>query len=177
MTRHVAFLRGVNLGRRQTKSADLVKVFEGLGYSGVKTLIASGNVLFDTDSPRGLQAAIEGALGKQFGFDIGVVLRSIDELRAMIAADPFGKVDAAADVARHVLMFAQPLKPKPKLADVPGDYEVARIDTRDIYFVVHKKPDGTYLGRSALGEVDKLLAGAGLSTMRNWNTIEKAAGK
>ena len=43
------------------------------------------------------------------------------------------------------------------------------------YFVVHKKPDGTFLGRSAIGEIDKDLPKGALVTMRNWNTIEKAA--
>ena len=56
MTRYLAFLRGVNLGKRQTKSADLKAVFESLGYAGVKTLITSGNVLFETGAPKGLKA-------------------------------------------------------------------------------------------------------------------------
>ena len=49
MTRHVAFLRGINLGKRQVKSADLVDAFAAMGFDNVKTLLASGNVLFDAD--------------------------------------------------------------------------------------------------------------------------------
>lgn len=46
--KYVAFLRGINLGKRQIKMNDLQKVFIDLGFSSVKTLIASGNVLFET---------------------------------------------------------------------------------------------------------------------------------
>lgn len=174
MTRYVAFLRGVNLGKRQTKSADLKAVFESLGFEGVKTLIASGNVLFETEAASGLKSEIETALADRFGFEIGVVLRSLDELKAMIASRPFAEAPGD-DVALHVLLFAEPMAAKPKLANVKGDYDVARIHNREIFFVVHRKPDGTFLGRSALGEIDKDLPKGALATMRNWNTIEKAA--
>lgn len=178
MTRYAAFLRGVNLGKRQTKSADLKAVFESLGFEGVGTLIASGNVVFEAKPSKGLRETIEKALKAKFGFEIGVVLRSFDELRAMIASKPFAKADPKADINKHVLMFAEPMKtPLPNLDRVAGDYEVARLDPTDIFFVVHKKADGTYLGRSALGEIDKLLPKGHLVTMRNWNTIEKAAAK
>jgi uncharacterized protein (DUF1697 family) len=177
MTRYVAFLRGVNLGKRQTKSADLVATFENLGFDGVKTLIASGNVLFETAAAKGLQGKIEKALKERFGFEIGVILRSMDELNAMIASEPFATADPQADTNFHVLLFAEPMKTKLKVEPVAGDYEAARIDEDAIYFVVHKKPDGTYLGRSALGDVLKPVEKAHLVTMRNWNTIEKAVTK
>jgi uncharacterized protein (DUF1697 family) len=174
MTRYVAFLRGVNLGKRQTRSVDLRAVFESLGFDGVKTLITSGNVLFEAGAPKDLKGRIETALKDHFGFEIGVVLRSLDELQAIIASKPFAKAPKE-DAALHVLLFAEPMTPKPKLKDVKGDFEIARIDDREIYFVVHKKPDGTFLGRSAIGDIDKDLPKGALVTMRNWNTIEKAA--
>jgi uncharacterized protein (DUF1697 family) len=102
------------------------------------------------------------------------VLRSLDELKAMIASQPFAKAPKA-DVALHVLLISEPLTPKPTLAGVDGDFEIARIDDREIYFIVHKKPDGTFLGRSSIGDIDKTLPKGALVTMRNWNTIEKAA--
>jgi uncharacterized protein (DUF1697 family) len=174
MTRYVAFLRGVNLGKRQTKSADLKVVFESLGFEGVRTLITSGNVLFETGSAKGLKTRIEKALADHFGFEIGVVLRALDELKALIASKPFAKAPKE-EVALHVLLFAEPMTTRPKLAGIEGDFEIARIDDREIFFVVHKKPDGTFLGRSAIGDIDKDLPKGALVTMRNWNTIEKAA--
>jgi uncharacterized protein (DUF1697 family) len=122
-----------------------------------------------------LQPRIEAALKNRFGFEVGTVLRSADELQAMVESKPFASAHDKADVALHVLLFAEPMSPLPSLPGVPGDYDVARIDPREIYFVLHKKPDGTYLGRSALGTVDNLLPKGHLVTMRNWNTILKAA--
>lgn len=177
MTRYAAFLRGVNLGKRQTKSADLKAIFEELGFDGVRTLISSGNVLFETKSAKGLKGKIETALEKRFGFAVGVVLRTHDELETMLGSKPFAKVDPEADVKFHVLMFAAAMaEPLPKLPGIPGDYDIARVDPREIYIVAHKKPDGGYLAGGALDKLDKLLPKGHLVTMRNWNTIEKAVG-
>lgn len=175
MTRYVAFLRGVNIGKRQTKSADLKAVFESLGYTGVKTLITSGNVLFETGAAKGLKTKIETALADHFGFEIGVVLRSLDELKAMIATKPFAKADPEADATFHVLLFAEPMRTRITIAPVAGDYEAARVDDDAIFFIAYRKPDGTYLGRSKLGDALKPIEKGHLVTMRNWNTIEKAA--
>ena len=71
----------------------------------------------------------------------------------------------SGDILRRITLPSPP-QPAPR---------VARIDPRDVYFVVHKKPDGTYTGHSALGQVDKLFPKGTLITMRNWNTILKAA--
>jgi uncharacterized protein (DUF1697 family) len=150
-------------------------VFESLGYEDVKTLITSGNVVFETGTSKGLKGKIEKALKDHFGFEIGVVLRSLDDLKAMIASKPFAKADPKADANFHVLLFAEPMKTPLKIAPVAGDYEAARIDADAIYFIAYKKPDGTYLGRSKLGDALKPLEKGHLVTMRNWNTIEKAA--
>lgn len=177
MTRYAAFLRGVNLGKRTVKSADLRAALEGMGYSDVRTLIASGNVLFETaarDRVK-LRATLETGLEKAFGFKIGVVLRSIDEIKAMIASAPFAAVDPEADATFHALMFAEPMDARIDIEPVPGDYEAARVDDDTIYIIAYKKPDGTYLGNSALADVLKPIDKAHLTTMRNWNTIEKAA--
>ena len=62
MTRYAAFLRGVNLGKRTVKSAELKAAFEALGFENVKTLLASGNVLFDTKPSKSLKGKIEAGL-------------------------------------------------------------------------------------------------------------------
>jgi uncharacterized protein (DUF1697 family) len=179
MTTYAAFLRGVNLGKRTVKSADLRAALEKLGFDNFRTLIASGNVLFETKATgtAKLRMKLETGLEAAFGFKIGVVLRSHDELKAMIASKPFANVDPEADWTFHVLMFAEPVAKPIAIEGVPGDYEPARSDDDAIYFVAFKKPDGTYLGRSALGDVLKPIEKAHLVTMRNWNTIEKAATK
>jgi uncharacterized protein (DUF1697 family) len=172
----VAFLRGVNLGKRQMKMAELRACCEAMGLTAVKTILASGNVRFETDRDKGLKARLEAALEETFAFPVQVILRSAGEIEAMIASKPFAGVDPAADVALHVLLLDEPLTRKPAIAPVAGDYEAARIDDDAIYFVVHRKPDGTYLGRSALGDALKPMEKGLLVTMRNWNTMLKLLG-
>ena len=86
MTRYAAFLRGVNLGKRTVKSAELKTAFEGLGLENVKTLLASGNVLFDAKASKSLKEKIEAGLKAEFSFEVPIVLRTVDELKAMVAA-------------------------------------------------------------------------------------------
>lgn len=173
MTRYAAFLRGVNLGRRTVRSADLKAAFEALGFTGVRTLLASGNVLFDADgAATGLRENIEAGLRQRFGFEIGTVLRTSHELAAMVASDPFARVEGL-DAKLHVMLFNRPVPAGVRPAGVAADYDVARIDRREIFLVFYAKPDGTYTGGSTF-DLEKRLPRGTLVTMRNWNTILKA---
>ena len=173
MSRFVAFLRGINLGKRQIKMAELKDGLEAAGFSGVKTLLASGNVILDAPNQTGLKARLDAAMSKQFGFPIEVVLRSDTEIKAMIASAPFAALPAGADVKLYVMMLDQPMVPPPALRSIPGDYEVVRVDARDIYVVAYPKGDGRY--GEGLDKLGKQLDKGLLVTTRNWNTIIKAA--
>jgi uncharacterized protein (DUF1697 family) len=86
-TTYVALLRGINVGGNTIVSmAALKKCFEALGFGGVRTYINSGNVIFQSGSarPRVLEGRIERALTKVFGHDIVVVVRSFDEMKAVV---------------------------------------------------------------------------------------------
>jgi uncharacterized protein (DUF1697 family) len=173
MMRYAAFLRGVNLGKRTVKSAELKAAFEAMGFTDVRTLLASGNVLFDARAGRGLQIKIETGLEQKFGFYIGVVLRSMDDLKAMVASDPYGGVTESEAAKLHVLLFAEPLAPGVKIAGVEGDFDVPRVSEREVHLIAHRKPDGTYLASSLL-DLDRKITKGQLVTARNWNTILKA---
>ena len=173
MTRYAAFLRGVNLGKRTVKSAELKAAFEAMGFTNVKTLLASGNVLFDARPGKGLKDKIEAGLEAQFGFEVGTVLRSVDELSAMVAADPFGR-EEGDDAKLHVLLFDARVPAALKPQGIPGDYDVASAAERELFFIFYRKPDGTYLGNSSF-DLEKRLPKGTLVTMRNWNTILKAS--
>ena len=175
MTTWLAFLRGVNLGRRQMKMAELRAACEALGLTAVKTIAASGNVRFAADRDEGLQARLEAGLEAAFAFPVKVILRTAGEIEAMIAAEPFAKVDPQADVALHVLLSDSPMAPTAALdAVLPAHIEVARLDPREIYLVAHRLPNGRYTeGLVPLGKA--LLKGLTV-TMRNWNTMLKLLG-
>jgi uncharacterized protein (DUF1697 family) len=171
MTAFVAFLRGVNLGKRQMKMAELRACCEAMGLRNVKTILASGNVRFETHGTSGLRTRLEEALAERFRYPVKVVLRSVDEIEAMIASDPFGAVDPEADVACHVLLAAGPIEPKPDLRGLPPHIDVPRVDPREIYLVAHRLPNGRYT--EGLEMLDKLLPRDLVVTMRNWNTMRK----
>jgi uncharacterized protein (DUF1697 family) len=174
VTRYVAFLRGINLGKRQIRMAELKACLEALGLDDVKTLLTSGNVSFRTNDAEGLGKRLETAIEARFGFPVGVVLRSDAELRAMIAAQPFGSVASGADVKLYVTLLDAPLAPGIDLAGEPDDYDVVRADPREIYVIAHKKPNGRY--GEGLDKLSRQMDKSALATTRNWNTILKAIG-
>jgi uncharacterized protein (DUF1697 family) len=172
----VAFLRGINLGKRQVKMAELRACLEDAGFTAIKTVVASGNVRFEAEGKAGaIKEKLEAVIEARFGFKVGVVLRSEVELSAMLKGHPFGRLDPKADFTCHVLMFDQPLPEGITLADRPGHTEILRIDAREIYIAGYRQPDGRYT--EGVAEVLKPLyarLGKGvLDTMRNWNTMEK----
>ena len=91
MTTWIALLRGINVsGRRKVPMADLRALHEGLGHRDVVTYLQSGNVVFDAETDAAtLPTALEGAIADTFGFDVPVVVRTIDELRAAASANPY----------------------------------------------------------------------------------------
>ena len=174
MTRYAAFLRGVNLGKRTVKSAELKAAIEAMGFENVKTLLASGNVLFDAKASKTLRGKIEAGLKQAFGFEIGTVLRSADELSAMVKADPFGRTESE-DAKLHVMLFAEPMPAAFKPKGVKDDFDVPKVTEREVFLTVWKKPDGTFVGNSGgLVALEKSLPKGTLVTSRNWNTILKA---
>jgi uncharacterized protein (DUF1697 family) len=90
VARHVALLRGVNVGgRNKVPMADLRAAFEGAGFTDVSTYIASGNVLFSSTAPAAeLEDRIEAALEERFGFPIVVVTRSQRQLAGVVEKAP-----------------------------------------------------------------------------------------
>ncbi len=88
---YVAFLRGIMPTNPNMKGEKLKAVFEGLGFSNVVTVIASGNVVFESSSKSAsaLEKKIEAALPEQLGFSSMTMVRSKDELLALAKRDPF----------------------------------------------------------------------------------------
>lgn len=91
MARYIALLRGVNVGGITIKMADLKETITELGFSGVKTVLASGNVLFDSDrtDPGGIKSDIESALRERFGYEAWIVLVDQPTLARIVDDFPF----------------------------------------------------------------------------------------
>lgn len=173
--RYVALLRGINLGKRTVKMDALRKLFEGMGYTGVRTLLASGNVVFtagDKDA-QALRAAIEAQFARSFGFAAHILLRSAAQIAALIKAAPFKAIKAAPGVRTHISFFGAPVKSKLKVPykSPKGDFRILALTKEYLAGVIEPKGGGTPDYMDFLGEH----FGEEITT-RTWNTVEKIHG-
>ena len=96
MKQWVALLRGVNVGGRTIKMAELRRALEEAGLENVETVLQTGNVIFDsTDGAARLKDRLETTLRERFGYDAKVQVIERDQLGKIIEAYPFGKADAS----------------------------------------------------------------------------------
>ncbi len=102
--RWVVLLRGVNVGGVTIRSADLRACVESLGFTGVRTVLASGNVVVDATAgtPHDAKARIEAGLGERFGYDAWVVLVPQGALAAVVDAFPWPSRDGWHDYVTFV---------------------------------------------------------------------------
>lgn len=171
MTRFVALLRGVNVGGITVKSADLADVVRGLGYDDVRTVLASGNVLFATDeSATTAKKRLEGALGERFGYEAWVHVLTAAAVAKIAEGFPFERV---ADRHAYVVFVVKPEVRRELLATELGPAE-EQIEPGDgvIYWSV---PKGSTL-HSAFGKAQSASRHKPWLTTRNLNTLEKLAG-
>ncbi|SDY55879.1 DUF1697 domain-containing protein [Herbiconiux ginsengi] len=180
MTRFAALLRGVNVGGITITSADLAELFRSLGFDGVKTVLASGNVLFDTDAPGGspadvaaLKTTIEAGLRKRFGYEAWIVLIEHADLAGIVDGFPYDEVD---DMQPYVVFSSDPavtaelgefIKSLDPSANPPE--RAQRSDNRIVYWEVPK-------GHSLDTALAKFLAKPkfkAATTTRNLRTLRK----
>ncbi len=89
--RYVAFLRGIGPANPAMRNENLRRVAEELGHRNVQTVIASGNLLFesDRDDPAALEAELEAAWPEKLGFRSTTIVRSREQIERLVAADPY----------------------------------------------------------------------------------------
>ncbi|OBI90441.1 DUF1697 domain-containing protein [Mycobacterium asiaticum] len=90
MTKYAAFLRGVNVGGANLKMAEVADALAKAGFKNVRTILASGNVVLESDSGvAAVRKAAEGALRERFGYDAWVLAYDIETVRGIDRAYPF----------------------------------------------------------------------------------------
>ena len=90
MTRYAAFLRGVNVGGVTLKMAALTQALEAAGFTGVRTILASGNVLLDSEADAGaVRDLAERTLRDEFGYEAWVLVYGLDTVAQISSAYPF----------------------------------------------------------------------------------------
>lgn len=113
--KYVALLRGIAPTNPNMRNDKLRGVFESLGFTNVKTVISSGNVLFESpsqDAPA-LEAKIEKAIPIQLGFTSTTIIRTQAQLQALVTHNPFGKLTHSAQTYLTVTFLKN--KPNVKL--------------------------------------------------------------
>ena len=173
MPRYAAFLRAVNLGKnRRVSGADLCSLFEGVGLEDAAAFRTSGNVVFSAarEGRDALAARIEAGLEKELGYEVGVFLRTADEVRAIADHKPFDSAALGASKGKlQVIMLS--VKPPKKALDLATENDKLAPGQREIFWL----PSGGYmeaeLDRKAL---DSLV---GPTTVRTKGTVEALAAK
>lgn len=159
------------MGRaKRIAMADLRKLFEGLGHLNVRTLLNSGNVMFQSARPNTakLAAAIEATITAKYRFSTAVTVITTKELARIIEENPL--VPVAKDPSRHLVAFvADPKRLAPLRMMLKESWE----------------PDALAFGSSAAylwcatGILDSKLnltfarKAAASVTTRNWATVLK----
>lgn len=97
MQQYVAFLKGINLGKRRVTMNRLAAVFSALGHGEVCTFIASGNVIFRSrrQSSASLEASASAGLERELGFPVETIIRTAEQVVAIANAAPFPHDDPA----------------------------------------------------------------------------------
>lgn len=173
MAKYVAFLRGVNVGGVIVKMDKLKKTFESLGFAEVKTLLASGNVLFTATaaSESTLVSKIEKKLAADFGREIGVLVRKVEELRRLAEAEPFAEIKVTPQTRLYVTFISEKSKSNLKIPYATPDknFRIIRANDREVCSVATLSE-----GRRTVDLMSILEKEFGRKiTTRNWNTIEK----
>jgi uncharacterized protein (DUF1697 family) len=176
MSVQIALLRAVNVGGRgKLPMADLRKLAERIGLTEVRTLIQSGNLVFDAGkrSPAASEALLEKACAAEFGLKTDIYVRTPAEFDAIIAGNPFAREAKAAPAFLHVLFMREApgaAAYKALLAAIKG-HGTVKGGARHAYIFY---PDGAGASKLTPAVLARHLGTPG--TARNWNTVTKLAG-
>ncbi len=172
--RWVALLRGINVGgHKPIKMEELKGAFSSLGFQRCKTILASGNVLFDSPEMdrAALARTIEEALARTFGHEITVALRTVREIQELAETEPFAKVAVTPQTRLYVTFLAEEgSKHSLRAGRPPGaDFTVVGVTAREVCVALTLTPtSGT---PELMSYLDRKLGRT--ATTRNWNTVAK----
>ena len=177
MPRYVALLRAINVGGHNVKMAHLRELFESLGFSDVETFIASGNVIFDseTEDTEMLERKIEDHLRGSLGYEVAPFVRTASELENISRYRPFDSSDLDEEGTSLYIAFLQALpnaEAQGKLMAFRNEVDDFSVHGREVYWLCHKKISESSFSGALLEKVLGMPA-----TMRNSTTVRRLAAK
>lgn len=170
MPRYVAFLRGVS--PMNAKMPELKRTVENAGFSDVRTVLSSGNVVFTASramaEPR-LEQKLEAAMTDGLGHAFYTIVRRVDELTAMLTADPYATFELIPGAKRVVTFMRSPHSAR---IELPIEFDGARIlavAEREVFSAYVPSPRGP----AFMALIEKTF-GKNVTT-RTWDTVRKCA--
>lgn len=154
----VAFLRGMNLGRRRVKNDELCAWFEDMGFRRVSAFLASGNILFDSGpkSAAALEPQIEQGLEDRLRYAVPTFVRSAAEVAEIASRQPFSDAAVAASTGKLqvALLPARPTASNRKAAlalETPDD--LLALEGREMYWLPRGNMSDSKLDLNTLGKI------------------------
>lgn len=174
--RRIAFLRAINVGGHTVTMERLRSLFARMGFRGVETFIASGNVVFEADGDDGaaLERRIASALEKALGYEVATFVRTPGELAAVAAYEAFPAAAVARARAHCVGFLAGPLAPAAtaKLMALRSDDDHFHVHGRELYWLARLGQGKSEFSNAVFEKATKAR-----STFRNVNTLERLSAK
>jgi uncharacterized protein (DUF1697 family) len=170
---YIFMIRGINVGGHKIVKMDaLRKSFEKLGFKDARTYVQSGNVVVKAakQAAAALEEKVKKQILKDFGHEVSVMVRSAEEMEAVVRANPFAK-DASNDVSRLHVTFLSGVPEGAAvklLGKIPAGADQYRCCEREIYLYC---PSGYGESKLSNNALEKALARR--ATTRNWNTVNK----
>jgi uncharacterized protein (DUF1697 family) len=171
--KYVALLRGINVGgHHKVPMAALRGTLEAMGFTGVQTLLNSGNVIFEgtKELPEMLEQKIGIQLENTFGFPIPVLIRKSDDIQKIISADPFKEVSIHKDIRLYITFLKEIPQDIPNLPWVSSDGAYRIVEIKDSIGAVCSILDLSQSKTLIAMDVLEKFFGKNITT-RNWNTI------
>jgi len=151
---------------------DLRRLFESMGFSGVETFIASGNVIFESNSKnaKSLETKITGKLHQALGYEVATFVRSVHELAAIANHKLFTRRQDGSGL--YIAFLSEPASEaaKAKLTSLQTKTDIFHFQGRELYWVCLTRFSDSTLSGPLL---EKMLGTR--ATVRNSNTIKKIA--
>ena len=170
---YVSLLRGINVGgHKKIKMADLRELYESLGMRQVRTLLQSGNVVFEAEETdlAQLKQRLEAGIIERYGFEAQVILRSLADFRATLARHSF--TSAQLERGNHALIVFLSAVPDPAAIEAlrennPGREVISAAG--DALYVFYT--DGAARSKLDTKRIERALNL--VASARNWNTCQR----
>jgi uncharacterized protein (DUF1697 family) len=169
MKRYAAFLRGVS--PMNAKMPELKRAFEAAGFSDVRTLLSSGNVVFGAPAAReaALERKAEAAMKERLGNAFPAIVRPVEALRRMLASDPYQDFQLEPGAKRVVTFLRNKPKVRLRLPIELGGARILRLKEREVFSAYVPSPRGPLF----MALIEKTFGRE--VTTRTWDTVGKVA--